>query len=120
MENTVQDDYLSEKFYQPFTLPVINIYRGAPNANDFAPATPRYLQIGSNQTDFTALADTIRYLASNDNAYLRYFKWKLKRPLSVSNSFAWAFRYRLLNLGCSLAEKYLEEGLKDGPTLHLD
>lgn len=73
-ENSLWDDYVTEKFFnaiQTFTIPIV--YGGA-NYSKFAPPKS-YI----NANDFTTvkeLANYLHYLDANPDEYVKYFWWK--------------------------------------------
>jgi len=79
-ENTIIDDYVTEKFYGPFMTNTIPVYRGAKNIYEFAPGKHSFI----NAHDFATpkdLANYLLYLDGNQTAYDEYFNWR-KDPLS--------------------------------------
>lgn len=76
-ENAIGRDYVTEKFYDPLICGSVPIYLGAPNIETFAPGDHCYI----NVNDFAnprALAEYVRFLAHDENAYNAYFAWKQK------------------------------------------
>jgi hypothetical protein len=83
-ENSVCADYVTEKFYDPLVAGSVPVYLGAPNVADFAPAKRSFLSV-SDFVSPAALADHLRYLAEDENAYGTYTRWRSK---PVSPAFA--------------------------------
>ncbi len=76
-ENSIDTDYVTEKFFQPLVVGSVPIYRGAPNVADFAPAPNSY--IDANRFDGPAsLAHFLRSMTDTD--YLRYHEWRAHGP----------------------------------------
>jgi len=78
-ENTMRDDYVTEKFFGAFYSGSLPVYRGAPNVDEFSPGDHSFI----NANDFEnpkALAEYLQYLAENQTAYDEYFEWR-KKPL---------------------------------------
>lgn len=81
-ENTMEADYVTEKFFQPLLAGTVPVYRGAPNIEDFAPGDNCYV----DATAFSSpaqLADYLAYLSRDDAAYSKYLEWRTQ-PLRPS------------------------------------
>jgi hypothetical protein len=81
-ENTIEPDYVTEKFYQPLLAGTVPVYRGAPNIEEFAPGDHCYI----DATRFDSpreLANYLNDLARDEEAYSRYLQWRSK-PLRES------------------------------------
>jgi hypothetical protein len=78
-ENSLCEDYVSEKFFDPLVAGCVPVYRGAPNIEEFAPGDHCYI----NTADFHGpreLAAYLRHLAKNPAEYEAFLAWK-ERPL---------------------------------------
>lgn len=78
VENSIEQDYVTEKIYDCLGAGTVPIYLGAPNVGEFVPPGS-YI----DATDFPTpaeLAAYIRYLCETPEAYESYFRWK-KEPL---------------------------------------
>jgi hypothetical protein len=76
-ENSISQDYVTEKFFDPLTAGSVPVYRGAPNIDDFAPGERCFI----NAADFHGprdLAEYLSYLAANETEYESYLIWKEK------------------------------------------
>ncbi|GAB4853964.1 Alpha-(1,3)-fucosyltransferase 11 [Ancistrocladus abbreviatus] len=82
-ENSNEEDYVTEKFFQSLVAGTIPIVVGAPNIQDFAPCHGSLLHIKELQ-DVDSVAKTMKYLAENPDAYNRSIRWKFEGP---SDSF---------------------------------
>jgi len=78
-ENTVEPDYVTEKFFQPLLAGTVPVYRGAPNVDDFAPGDDCYVD-ASRFDSPRALAQHLLALAADEQAYARLLAWR-SRPL---------------------------------------
>ena len=75
LENSLAEDYVSEKFFSALTSGSVPVYRGAPNIGDFAPAVRCFI----NAADFAApaeLAAYLNWLNEHDDPYRDYLGWK--------------------------------------------
>eukprot|EP00095_Tigriopus_kingsejongensis_P002490 maker-scaffold64_size435223-snap-gene-2.27 protein:Tk02490 transcript:maker-scaffold64_size435223-snap-gene-2.27-mRNA-1 annotation:"predicted protein" len=73
-ENSICDDYVTEKFFQRAQGDILTIVMGGANYDEMAPPHSHL-----NVKDFKspqALAKYLKYLDGNDEAYLSYFWWK--------------------------------------------
>lgn len=77
IENAIDPDYVTEKFYQPLIAGTIPVYLGAPNIADFAPGEHCFIDIRDFKSP-KALARYLLYLEENEKAYEAYFEWKRK------------------------------------------
>jgi len=81
-ENSVSDDYVSEKLFDALFAGSVPVYRGARNVDEFLPGERCLI----NAADFAGpreLADYLRYLDGNEQAYAEYMAWRDK-PLRKS------------------------------------
>ncbi len=95
-ENSIDDDYVTEKFYDPLICGTVPVYLGAPNIDQFAPGEHCFI----NTADFAGpreLADYLLHLDRDDTAYNAFFKWKTQplypafdalQQLSATSCFA--------------------------------
>ena len=74
-ENSVAEDYVSEKFFDPLLVGSVPVYLGARSVERFSPADHCYI----NVSDFSGpheLARYLQYLTDNAEAYEGYLSWK--------------------------------------------
>ncbi|GAB5370514.1 hypothetical protein AAMO2058_001499700 [Amorphochlora amoebiformis] len=74
-ENSETPDYITEKFFGSLVAGTIPVVIGAPNAKFFAPSRHSFLH-WNDFKDTEALAKHMKYLDSNDTAWLEYMEWK--------------------------------------------
>ncbi|KAE8708262.1 putative fucosyltransferase-like protein [Hibiscus syriacus] len=82
-ENSNEEDYVTEKFFQSLVAGTIPVVVGAPNIEDFAPSQDSFLHIKELE-DVPSVAKKIKYLAENPVAYNQSLRWKYEGP---SDSF---------------------------------
>uniref|UniRef100_A0A2P2K0Q1 Fucosyltransferase n=1 Tax=Rhizophora mucronata TaxID=61149 RepID=A0A2P2K0Q1_RHIMU len=82
-ENSNEEDYVTEKFFQSLVAGTIPVVVGAHNIEDFAPAPGSILHI-KQMEDVESVAKTMNYLAENPEAYNQSLRWKYDGP---SDSF---------------------------------
>jgi len=76
-ENSIREDYVTEKALHPILASTIPVIWGAPRACDFLPGPNGKGCI--NALDFASPADLAKYLVDldrNDTAYLEHFSWR--------------------------------------------
>ncbi|KNA06667.1 hypothetical protein SOVF_178890 [Spinacia oleracea] len=78
-ENSNEEDYVTEKFFQSLVAGTIPIVVGAPNIQDFAPCPGSVLHIKELE-DIDTVAKTMKYLAKNPDAYNQSLRWKYDGP----------------------------------------
>ena len=75
IENSVEIDWVTEKFFLPFLANTLPVYYGAPNIADFAPGENSFV----NMRDFDsaeALSKHLIFLSENEEEYAKYFAWR--------------------------------------------
>ncbi|KAJ9561031.1 hypothetical protein OSB04_006191 [Centaurea solstitialis] len=87
-ENSNEEDYVTEKFFQSLVAGSVPVVVGAPNIQDFAPAPGSILHI-KELKDINSVAQTMKHLAENPVAYNEsirqvFLLWKYDGP---SDSF---------------------------------
>ncbi|KAH9695518.1 glycoprotein 3-alpha-L-fucosyltransferase A [Citrus sinensis] len=82
-ENSNEEDYVTEKFFQALVAGSVPVVVGAPNIQDFAPSPKSILHIRERE-DVKSVAKTMKYLAENPEAYNQSLSWKYEGP---SDSF---------------------------------
>ena len=74
-ENSVLEDYVTEKLYDPLYAGTVPVYLGAPNVEDYLPGADcviRADRFGSPKE----LAEYIERCYAEDEEYLRYYQWR--------------------------------------------
>ncbi|KAG2271417.1 hypothetical protein Bca52824_065972 [Brassica carinata] len=82
-ENTNEEDYVTEKFFQSLVAGSVPVVVGAPNIQEFAPSPDSILHV-KQMTDIEPVAKRMKYLADNPDAYNKMLRWKHEGP---SDSF---------------------------------
>lgn len=100
-ENTVIDDYVTEKFFASFLSSSIPVYRGAPNIHKFSPGEHSFINVHDFKTP-KDLAEYLFYLNKNKTAYDEYFEWR-KKPLSQNYLEKW--RQGTPSMFCRLCDR---------------
>jgi len=82
-ENSETIDYVTEKFWESLIAGAVPVVIGAPNIKFWAPDAGPYpytsnaiIWAGDFDFDAERLAEYLKYLDSNDTAYLEYLQWK--------------------------------------------
>ena len=81
-ENSISQDYVTEKFFEPLIVGSIPVYLGAPNIDDFAPGEHCYINVPQFKGP-RELAEYLIFAAGNQSEYDSYLAWKTK-PLRQS------------------------------------
>lgn len=71
-ENSIEPDYVTEKFYQPLLTGTVPVYLGAPNIEEFAPGDDCYV----NAAKFASPRDLAQFLLAQDPR--RFHAWRNK------------------------------------------
>lgn len=119
-ENSNEDDYVTEKFWQSLVAGSVPIVIGAPNIHDFEPSPNSILQIKSSN-DIEQVAKKIKHLATHDDAYNNTMSWKFEGP---SNEFKALVDMAVVHSSCRLClllgtrlrlEEEKKKGLQNRP-----
>lgn len=78
-ENSIDIDYVTEKFFDPFIAGSVPVYFGAPNIKDYAPGDNCFLDVRQFENP-QALSDFINTCYNDEQLYSTFFKWK-NQPL---------------------------------------
>ncbi|XP_002518762.2 glycoprotein 3-alpha-L-fucosyltransferase A [Ricinus communis] len=97
-ENSNEEDYVTEKFFQSLVAGTIPVVVGAPNIQDYAPAPGSVLHIKELE-DAGAVAESMKYLAENIDAYNLSLRWKYEGP---SDSFKALIDMAAVHSSCRL------------------
>jgi len=76
-ENSISQDYVTEKFFEPLIVGSIPIYMGAPNIDDFAPGERCFINVAQFKGP-RELAEYLIFAAGNQSEYDSYLAWKTK------------------------------------------
>ncbi|XP_068641502.1 glycoprotein 3-alpha-L-fucosyltransferase A-like [Aristolochia californica] len=82
-ENSNEEDYVTEKFFQSLVAGTIPVVVGAPNIQEFAPSPHSILHI-RELSDVGPVAKKMKYLAGNPELFNNSLRWKYEGP---SDSF---------------------------------
>ncbi|XP_031497002.1 putative fucosyltransferase-like protein isoform X2 [Nymphaea colorata] len=97
-ENSNEEDYVTEKFFQSLVAGTVPVVVGAPNILDFAPAPSSILHIRTLD-DIPSVATTMQFLAENPRAYNESLRWKFEGP---SDSFKALIDMAAVHSSCRL------------------
>ena len=86
-ENSVDEDYVTEKYWQALSSLSIPVVLGASNIHDFEPAEKSILYV-KDFKNTAELAKTMIRIANNETEFWEMLKWKLmdRPPLDTFNS----------------------------------
>lgn len=97
-ENSNEEDYVTEKFFQSLVAGAVPVVVGAPNIQDFAPSNDSILHIKVLE-DVPLIAQKMKYLASNPEALNHSLRWKYDGP---SNAFKALIDMAAVHSSCRL------------------
>lgn len=81
-ENSIAEDYVTEKFYNPLLAGTVPIYKGAPNVGDFIPGEKCFFDVNLFSTP-KELAEFIKECYKDKKLYMQYHEWR-KKPVLYS------------------------------------
>ncbi|GBG84902.1 hypothetical protein CBR_g39363 [Chara braunii] len=112
-ENSMEEDYVTEKYFQCLVAGSVPVVIGAPNIDDFEPAPGSHLRIAS-ESDMDAVAQRITQLMVNEEEYERMLRWKREGP---SDKFLALVDMAAVHSSCRLciflATRFREQEEKD-------
>lgn len=76
-ENTVFEDYVTEKLYDPLIAGSVPIYLGAPNVNEYTPGENALVD-AANFGSARELARHIKQCYEDESTYMKYHSWRDK------------------------------------------
>jgi hypothetical protein len=76
-ENSIDTDYVTEKFYEPLIAGSVPVYFGAPNIEEFAPGDHCFVDVRQFDSP-KSLAAFINKCYEDDQLYAKFFEWKNK------------------------------------------
>ncbi|XP_018579389.1 alpha-(1,3)-fucosyltransferase 10 isoform X2 [Anoplophora glabripennis] len=80
-ENSVCDDYITEKLWRPLIVGSVPIYLGSPTIEDWLPNNNSAILI-KNYNSLEEVANLIKKINANDTLYERFLQHKLKSKVS--------------------------------------
>jgi hypothetical protein len=75
LENFLQADYVSEKWYDCFVAGCVPVYFGAPNIDEYSPGPGAFLNVRTFGP-LEKLAEAIKAAAADRDRYSAFFEWK--------------------------------------------
>ncbi|MEM9557234.1 MAG: glycosyltransferase family 10 [Acidobacteriota bacterium] len=78
-ENTLAQDYVTEKFFDPLVAGTVPVYLGAPNVIDFAPTDHCFLDVRHYPRP-ADLAERLLELDRDDESYAQLVNWRSQPP----------------------------------------
>uniref|UniRef100_A0A0E0QK73 Fucosyltransferase n=1 Tax=Oryza rufipogon TaxID=4529 RepID=A0A0E0QK73_ORYRU len=97
-ENSNEEDYVTEKFFQSLVTGAIPVVIGAPNIQEFSPGEGAILHI-KELDDVPSIAKTMKHIASNQEAFNQSLRWKYDGP---SDSFKALIDMAAVHSSCRL------------------
>lgn len=79
-ENSLTQDYVTEKFFDPLLAGCVPVYRGAPNIAEFAPGENCFIDAAAFDGP-RELAEYLHWLTGNPAEYAKYLEWKRQPSL---------------------------------------
>jgi len=99
-ENSNDRDYVTEKFFQPLEAGSVPVFYGTSNIADFAPEHS-YINVNDFESP-QELAEYLKFLDQNDDAYEEYLAWKKKGD--IGENLSRLVEIRKLNSICQLLQ----------------
>ncbi|ESO95723.1 hypothetical protein LOTGIDRAFT_95386, partial [Lottia gigantea] len=84
-ENSVCDDYITEKFFRMLRAGILPVVYGGGNYKEIAPPHS-YIDI-RDFNNAQEVADYLSYLERNNTAYNKYFKWRKEYKVTMGNDW---------------------------------
>ncbi|KQJ98635.1 putative fucosyltransferase-like protein [Brachypodium distachyon] len=97
-ENSNEEDYVTEKFFQSLVTGAIPVVVGAPNIQEFSPGEGAILHI-KELDDVISVARKMKHIASSPDAFNQSLRWKYDGP---SDSFKALIDMAAVHSSCRL------------------
>ncbi|KAJ4767694.1 Glycoprotein 3-alpha-L-fucosyltransferase [Rhynchospora pubera] len=97
-ENSNEEDYVTEKFFQSLVAGAVPVVVGAPNIHDYKPGHGSIMHIRSLD-DVPTVAKIMTFLDQNPEAFNQTLRWKYEGPL---DSFKALFDMSTVHSSCRL------------------
>ena len=81
-ENSIANDYVTEKFFDPLLAGTVPVYSGATNITEYAPGDNCFIDIRTFENP-RQLADFMNRCYKDDTLYSQFYNWT-NQPLSAS------------------------------------
>jgi glycoprotein 3-alpha-L-fucosyltransferase len=104
-ENSIAEDYVSEKFFQALVAGTVPIVYGAPNIREYAPANNSILVV-ADYPSAAQLARRMKELASDPDAYQSMMAWREHGP---SKDFIATIDFSTVHSECRLCIKAADD-----------
>ncbi|WOH04738.1 hypothetical protein DCAR_0624150 [Daucus carota subsp. sativus] len=114
-ENSNEEDYVTEKYFQSLVAGSIPVVVGAPNIQEFSPSSNAILHI-KELKDIPSVSKSMRYLADHPEAYNQSLRWKYEGP---SDSFKALVDMAAVHSSCRLCI-YLATRIRESDEKSLD
>ena len=105
-ENSVENDYVTEKLWQPLAAGSVPLYYGAPNVEDWLPCSNCIIDLRRFSSPREA-ADYIQKIASNSTRYAEFHRWReqpvLPKFQRMIDYFQRVEAYSLESITCAMA-----------------
>jgi hypothetical protein len=108
-ENSINEGYISEKYWQALEVGTIPVYLGAPDIKFYEPAPNSILHV--KDYSVKELAEKIIFLSNNDVEYNKMLDWK-RNP---SPKFLNVVDYMTSDIFCKLCRRVADSHQKDLP-----
>lgn len=107
-ENSILDDYVTDKFYDSLGTDAIPVYLGAPNVAEYLPdaVNNRIVIEARNYPDPTSLASYLKELAQDEKSYMEFFEW---RSAAIDSTFSKQYDFEQTGKNsfiCRMCEHY--------------
>lgn len=114
-ENSNEEDYVTEKYFQSLVAGSIPVVVGAPNIQEFSPSSNAILHI-KELKDIPSVSKSMKYLADHPEAYNQSLRWKYEGP---SDSFKALVDMAAVHSSCRLCI-YLATRIREADEKSLD
>ena len=114
-ENSLEEDYVTEKYWQALEVGSVPVVIGAPNIHDFEPSSMSIIHIPSLD-EVPAAADKIKSLMQNPQEYDKMLDWKRTGP---SEKFLALIDMAVVHSACRLCVKVGSESYQTTLDQHL-
>ena len=106
-ENSIQEDYVTEKVYDGLVAGAVPLYLGAPNVEEYIPSNSAIIvPTNFNENDVSIIATVVKKIFTDEAEYER---WTSFKHHDYEDWFKKRFAYTQFDFGCRLCRRVLAQ-----------
>lgn len=106
LENSAEDDYVTEKLWQPLKHGAVPVYYGTHTFKKMLPVQDAAIYMMDYQKDFPALVREIKRMLYDEAAFLEYNRWR--NAPAFNSGFKKAIEHQWGNIFCRACDAFVD------------